>query len=1804
MPSLPSLPAFEDSAEHPTTAETESEADTSHDLDLISPHPIQSTPAPLSSRTNASTIRPPASTGSTARFANSIASRSTKSSFSASRTNQYGRPSLPPDDNSFDISSIPSLPDIHNGDDMDIRSSDQYMETSRDSLEPDGYVPPPMGEDDDLEDITDALRSISRSGSPPLDIGPTPKKNYDYSVSLRSEPKPSSFDKLRNVSFRRPLSRTRTPSLSRTTPSPNSSASHSTPHSLRSIQYPRSQTSSPLPGLTVPLPRSATASPTAAFSPRQPRQGDNEPFTTDDEQYQHSQSEQDMSVDIDENEQHPSSLNHQAQTSQDTGTNDEREPTFSSSEGLKSSLRDASSTSGHGLMPSPAQLASAFNSPSSMNMFTPTPAFQPRPRARFNALSPASIPLPPSTTPQDTPVAQPQPQSPPPQYQQVSNITAESESEHVQHTDDITEEDEEANRTETERAVRFQPDDPTTPYATHKRSFLISVINSTARPRLKHLTPHPNRFGNDHTINETQGEVGETPVPNRLPPVTPGSVSGLGLNNHFAGVTPRPRGPVRRRISGPFTPFTAHQPASSTTTGTTSSASASSGPVSAIEHKLDSPHYESDRASFISTTSSQDLTTHARANASFDPIIGLGERGGTGLGRFNANKLNNYLHGLNRKLQEENEMLVERIRAFEEREKANGLSAVGKEDVLGDEGSPSVKGSEGGDYDGLGLGIRGDRRRSGGRRVSAGPMGLNDVREDVSAELWVEEKAALEEEMEELKVQLTTLHSEKEGLESALERERNERAEDKERWKIRMGEVHQGVEGIVKDLEGKASAAEQKVVAMEQAKNEALKDVKDAERRLAEVIVERDVLLERVEQAEEALKNGKDLGSELNEANEKVGKVMTELRNANIQIKDLEEEVSRADEKIDGLERQARELKSLVKGLEEQLSAKSEELEETLKQFDEVEEDFAKVKKELDDTKLYATQLEEDTGEAMACVETLKNQIATSEEKIEEVMAMLEEEREKTNHLENDNKRTSELARQMEDALEAAETKMRTDEEELSTLKAKVIALERELDRSRSQSHINTTHIGLDSEAQADIEALENELADAHKEIARLTTLINQSPARKAIEKAKDTRIELLEKEKEDLQERLKSMRNSSFAYPAMTPNRRASLSGMSPLHRQILSMKSPKTPGGPLRDLSWLQTTFNDASVAPLVQEIERLQNELDRANEDIDDKLDRLEDAGVGVISLTNQLEDAKAQILSLEEEIGRLARREERRTRRLEKARCQKCRTKVDLRGLIDRAALDESSILDSSDISLPSNPPTPPTKTSEKLRSDLRAVNDHLASMKQQWETERRKLLGENAVLQDAAQRLNAEVRNAKSEIQRYADSERAGERSKAAVQNELDKAKRTVEELEAELSSERSRLRSLNTEQTQAERQKEKLNLQLRRTESDMADIKEQLQKMKQENHDLEKELRSNANAEQKARLLELKVQENINAIDQLRQERSLLVADHKDLQKRYSEVTKHVSQLRSDHAASQTSHDNRRHQLDLQLLEISDLKKALQAQTSSLQRIESEKARLSSEKSEVAQTVSQLEADLRRVKRDAEQFGKDLKILRDQKDRLEKERSLDGKEMEKEREAVTRERKQNEAKMRILREELTKLKSEGEKLKGHICAIDETQLSALRLQHNKECKGLIVQIRYLKAKFTRESTLRSDLGYQKSYLLALLGRSERTEQRILSAIARIGFLSPPPSPPHSSSPSKKPRLRSIVISLIFIQRAERASENWRMHTASKEAIAVALQEVRKRRTTTTTALAPVEGGAHDKGKGRAEDVKGKGRSLS
>ncbi|KAH9040398.1 hypothetical protein EDB85DRAFT_1925960 [Lactarius pseudohatsudake] len=1526
--------------------------------------PIQSTPVPSSA------IRLQSNTPSTARFAQSIASRASRSgsAFSSSAGSSFKPTASTQRTNiSFDdISAIPPYPPPNRVglDEAEINEA---------------------GLDDDLS-LAEALQPLSHVGSPfsPEDAagdGHTNSVKYNNSVSLRSEPKPSPLDKMRNVSFRKPIQRIRTPSLTQTLSSP-SSPSNSTPHSSRS------------------------AGPTHA---------DDAPAADSDELL------------------------------------DDPGPTFSSEEPTPHpSATPVFVSSNRADTLSLPTVSVAASSPGPSVMFTPTPAFPPRPRPRFFAPGLPSTP----------------------------GVVSEQGG-----TDD---------------------NDMATPYS-RRRSFLIDVINSTARPRFAQPTPRPPRTAHATMLEEEDESTSPDPSSQSsgMKSVVEQSQTSVATIKPFnvapVSFTPAPR--QRTRTMGRLS----HPLARGWTAPGSESEDAGEG------------------VSFASTASPQDLTALPRANASFDQVIGLGA-GGHGIGRFNASKLNAYLHGLNRRLQQESENL------------AGQVGLLRNENVgLAEENAALVEEVEFLRQQQMFTGGAGSRRSSAGRRLSdIGPT-LGDVKEDAGGEGWMEEKLEMEAELGELRAELHDHRRERDGAVAALEAERAERSRDKERWRERMVDVERGVETIIHDLEAKAESAE--AAARDATEKERL--LKELERAVKRAEEEAESAQTRAENAEKMLGDHSELGSKLHDANETIAKSTAELRDLRSHVGQLEDEVAEADHRLQDEQSRARKL-------QDDLEVKDARLGDLERKLSGQEANLQECEHELQDAKAYITELEADAGVALDHIEALQREIQEAHEK-----ATRDDSAAAT--LKREAGRDAELVKQLEDALDAAEQKMRADGEVLGELRSKVAVLERERERAE-KSRTDERNADLE-EAEEQIEALERELDDAHREIGRLNNELAHSPARKALDR----------KEKEDLQEHLDDLKREVFG----------NAGGISPVHRQ-----TPKTPGAPLRDMTWLRSSPSDPSVAQYVTEIQRLERELGRANESIDEKLDRLEHAGVGNVQLEMRLNDERVRAVALEEDVARLDRREERRLRRLSKARCPHCRQKVDLRGL-NRVADGDESTVDFSILSYASE--STPAKTSESLRAELQVVNGELALMKEQWQEERRQLLGDNAVLQDAANRLNLQVQGVK---ERAEQKERRNEKARSGILGELDQAKQAIADLEEDLKVERARLRGLTVEQGRAEREKEDVLLQLRRTESDMEDVKHQLQRVKRDKDDLEGELRVTATAEQKARLLEVKADENAETIEHLRHERSLLVAEHKKLQQRFKKRLRgerrphQMDKLREEHRASQKSHDSRRHALDLQRIEIEELKKALADQAGALQATEAAHIRAAAAQAREREqdvVVASLEADLARVRRSAESLGRDLRGERKRREEenarrdaeRKAERSRARKEVEdtrRELETVLRERKQAGAELRLLHEQLNLL--EGEKItwNGHKCALDSSQLSALRDQHKLESKGLIVQIHYLKAKFTRENTLRMDLSYQKRYLLVLLSRRERSEEHILAMIAKIASPIPglPPKP-------RRMTLRTVARGVVFLQRIRRASEIWRAQCAPKPAIKAALEDVRRRR---------------------------------
>lgn len=210
MPSLPPVPDFEDDTNvlsssqvsmHSTNPREVSHKSGSSDVLHASDEsiPYQSTPTISHLQRTVSTIRPPPSAKSSARFAQSLASsrsRSTRSIVSQSRSGTGGQLR----DNTFDVSEIkPVPPDISTDSDDDyVGAMSLELANSKASI-PVNYQPQAPSLDEEELDLTEAMEDIGRSDSPfqpedhSMDVSPKKGgKYYDYEVSLKSEAKVSS----------------------------------------------------------------------------------------------------------------------------------------------------------------------------------------------------------------------------------------------------------------------------------------------------------------------------------------------------------------------------------------------------------------------------------------------------------------------------------------------------------------------------------------------------------------------------------------------------------------------------------------------------------------------------------------------------------------------------------------------------------------------------------------------------------------------------------------------------------------------------------------------------------------------------------------------------------------------------------------------------------------------------------------------------------------------------------------------------------------------------------------------------------------------------------------------------------------------------------------------------------------------------------------------------------------------------------------------------------------------------------------------------------------------------------------------------------------------------------------------------------------------------------------------------------------------------------------------------------------------------------------------------------------------------
>ena len=277
-------------------------------------------------------------------------------------------------------------------------------------------------------------------------------------------------------------------------------------------------------------------------------------------------------------------------------------------------------------------------------------------------------------------------------------------------------------------------------------------------------------------------------------------------------------------------------------------------------------------------------------------------------------------------------------------------------------------------------------------------------------------------------------------------------------------------------------------------------DVKEAGRCAGVVEAERDAALKKAENAERALAAEADIGEEMNAANEELGWLSGELKKAHLLTRNLEDDLGGRNTNWPSSKPNSR------TSLDQELATRLDELENLRKQIDKQSRKLKTNPDELRDTKGYVAELEAEAEVAAERVQAVETGLGSIRAHLRETVKEGIRAHERV-ELEEEVERLDELGYQMQGALEVADRRDEPHHGEVVQLRGTISALERELEKSRSPSRAAEPSMI----PSADMDALENELDDADKEITRLKALMQQSLARRAIDAAKDNRIEMLE---------------------------------------------------------------------------------------------------------------------------------------------------------------------------------------------------------------------------------------------------------------------------------------------------------------------------------------------------------------------------------------------------------------------------------------------------------------------------------------------------------------------------------------------------------------------------------------------------------------------------------------------------------------------------------------------------------------------
>ncbi len=789
-------------------------------------------------------------------------------------------------------------------------------------------------------------------------------------------------------------------------------------------------------------------------------------------------------------------------------------------------------------------------------------------------------------------------------------------------------------------------------------------------------------------------------------------------------------------------------------------------------------------------------------------------------------------------------------------------------------------------------------------------------------------------------------------------------------------------------------------------------------------------------------------------------------------------------------EDQQQELRDEIDDLQRLLKERDEDLEELEARL---ERERSQMEEQVQQAKAFSFQtldrIETERDEALERVQALQAELTEARERradsSQKVLGDSDNDREvqalqeRIETLESERQKLTKELESKDEALQRFQAEMDALNDQARGDAARIRGLERRLNAATTQLSRNGG-AGRDGDDTQDgqLEAVQAELRDAQTYIAELEAKANDQKTSTS-SSAQEERIQFLERQKAELEERVHQYRemiskgvgtnlanlsksddkDGAASISPVTPGR--TNIGSSPLPKSVMSlrnisaMKTPRSPG-PLSDASWL---YNESSLGAgnIVDRIAYLEGALDEANASIDAKLQQLDDAGVAHLTLAERLQQAHERIAELEAEIERL------------------------------RMAGGQSG--DASTAS--------PSKSVSQRQKVFADVHAQLEALKSRWAADNDKLQERE---RDLARR-ERELQDRSTEKRQYQE-----------VLAELDRFKEAALSLQQDLQNERAKQRSMLAETRAASNQKDSIEGSLSRTQAELEAVKHKLEQKMGGLEDLGRQYmekavqpesslgrRGKAQLNSQTEQLAERFQAAQAEVELLKTERNDLLSQRADLHKKYATANENYEQVLSDLAVSRAALAEHQMQLDEQIEQMEAAHAALRSKKAAYEQIAGDRDRLRAERDLIVHDVGMFEQELRRLRREADRQGQDLEALRAEREEARRQLVSDGA-------AKDRERAEFMVQVRTLVDQLKSKTQEVDRIKMKLDELERSRVSttapppyveehsllAARKMHEAECKGLILQIKYLKMKLNREMDMRADLTHQKEYIGLLL----------------------------------------------------------------------------------------------------------------